>query len=298
MMLVRTALLVTLGVCAIVFIIKWKGAANAAVSEVDRENSGRPSLLQLTVGFVTDFFDTLGIGSLATTTTAYKLMRAIPDEKIIGTIIIGHALPIVAQAFIFLAVVRVDSVLLVSLIIASVLGSWFGAGIASRLPRRKIQMTMGIGLVAAAIFMLFSQLGILPGGGEASSMDPAKLVFAAIVSFVIGVLLMMGIGNYAPSLVLFSVLGMDPRAAFPIMMSSGAMMAMTGGIRFLRAGRFDTRAALGLTLGGIPAVLIAGLVVRSLPLGVLRWLVIVIVAYTAAIMLNSARAESASPNTH
>ena len=99
---------------------------------------------------------------------------------------------------------------------------------------------------------------------------------------------MLGIGSYAPSLILFSVLGMDPRAAFPIMMSSGAMMAMAGGLRFMKAGRFDTRAALGLTLGGIPAVLVAGLLVQSLPLNVLRWVVVCVVVYAATTMLRSA----------
>jgi uncharacterized membrane protein YfcA len=84
---------------------------------------------------------------------------------------------------------------------------------------------------------------------------------------------------------------MDPRAAFPIMMTSGAMMAMVGGLRFMSAGRFDTRAALGLTLGGIPGVLVAGLLIQSLPLDVLRWVVVFVVIYAAMMMLRSAMGE-------
>ncbi|HYN09040.1 MAG TPA: TSUP family transporter [Vicinamibacterales bacterium] len=189
----------------------------------------------------------MGIGSFATTTTAYKLLRVVPDERMVGTILIGHSLPVVVQAFIFLVVVQVDPAVLASLIAVSVFGSWMGAGVASK---------------------------------------PANFIF--------GALLMLGIGNYAPSLILFSVLGMDPRAAFPIMMSSGAMMAMVGGLRFMNAGRFDTRAALGLTLGGIPGVLVAGLVVRSLPLSVLRWVVVFVVVYAATTMLRSAFTERRS----
>jgi uncharacterized membrane protein YfcA len=147
---------------------------------------------------------------------------------------------------------------------------------------------MGIGLLSAAVFMSMSQLGIFPGGGTALTLAPAKLMIALVANFILGALLMLGIGSYAPSLMLFSVLGMDPRAAFPIMMSSGAMMAMAGGLRFMKAGRFDTRAALGLTLGGIPGVLVAGLLVRSLPLGVLRWVVVCVVVYAATMMLRSA----------
>lgn len=280
-MIVRTALLVVLVLAAAIFIFEWRKAAAWS----------RPSIVQLATGFVTDFFDTLGIGSLATTTTAYKMLHMVPDERIVGTIIVGHAVPIVVQAFIFLVAVKVDPVVLASLIVVSVAGSWLGAGISSRLPRRAIQLGMGIGLLAAASFMLLSQLGMFLVGGATLTLSPPKLMIALVVNFALGVVLMLGIGNYAPSLILFSVLGMDPRAAFPIMMSSGAMMAMSGGLRFMKAARFDTRAALGLTLGGIPAVLVAGLVVGSLPLRVLRWGVIFVVVYAATMMLKSAMSQ-------
>ena len=244
--------------------------------------------MQIAIGFVTDFFDTLGIGSFATTTTAYKLLHVVPDERLVGTMLIGHSLPVVVQAFIFLVVVQVDPAVLALLVAVSVFGSWMGAGVASHLPRRPIQIGMGTGLFAAALFMVMSQLGIFPGGGEALTLTPGRLMIALAANFILGALLMLGIGSYAPSLILFSVLGMDPRAAFPIMMSSGAMMAMVGGLRFMKAGRFDTRAALGLALGGIPGVLVAALLVRSLPLNVLRWVVVVVVVYAATTMLRSA----------
>jgi len=248
-------------------------------------------LIQIAIGFVTDFLDTLGIGSFATTTTAFKLLRVVPDERLVGTMLIGHSLPVVVQAFIFLVVVQVDPVVLASLVVVAVLGSWIGAGLASRLPRRPIQICMGIGLFAAAFFMLMSQLGMFPGAGTALTLTSDKLIIALVVNFILGVLLMLGIGHYAPSLILFSLLGMDPRAAFPIMMSTGAMMAMVGSVQFMKAGRFDTRVALGLTLGGIPGVLVAGLLVRSLPLSVLRWMVVVVVVYAATMMLRSAWTE-------
>ena len=147
---------------------------------------------------------------------------------------------------------------------------------------------MGTGLIAAAMFMSMSQLGLFPGGGMALTLTPGKLAIALVANFLLGGVLMLGIGTYAPTLILMSVLGMDPRAAFPIMMGSGAMMAMVGGLRFMKAGRFDTRAALGLTLGGIPGVLLAGLVVQSLPLDTLRWVIVFVVAYAATMMLRSA----------
>jgi len=268
-----------------VFIIGWRRASASQGVQAAPRGTQRPSLIQTAIGFVTDFFDTLGIGSFATTTTAYKLLRVVPDERMVGTMLVGHSLPVVVQAFIFLVVVPVDPVVLASLIAVSVFGSWIGAGVATKLPRRPIQIGMGIGLLAAASFMLLSQLGLFPGGGIALTLAPEKLVVALVANFILGALLMLGIGSYAPSLILFSVLGMDPRAAFPIMMGSGAMMAMAGGLRFMQAGRFDTRAALGLTLGGIPGVLVAGLVVQSLPLTVLRWVVVFVVFYAGTMML-------------
>jgi uncharacterized membrane protein YfcA len=251
---IRTGLLVALAALALLFIAAWR---RAAASPSAGDEVGKPSLLQTAIGFITNFFDTLGIGSFATTTTAYKVLKAVPDEQIVGTLIVGHSLPVVVQAFIFLVVVPVDPLVLVSLVVVSVLGSWLGAGVAATLPRRPIQLGMGIGLLAAATFMLMSQLGVFPGGGTALTLTSWKFVFALVVNFILGVTLMLGIGSYAPSLILFSMLGMDPRAAFPIMMGSAAMMAMAGGLRFMKAGRFHKRAALGLTLGGIPAVLIA-----------------------------------------
>ena len=86
-MIVRNALLVVLVVVAAIFIFEWRKAAAW----------NRPSIVQLATGFVTDFFDTLGIGSLATTTTAYKMLHMVSDERIVGTIIVGHAVPIVVN---------------------------------------------------------------------------------------------------------------------------------------------------------------------------------------------------------
>jgi uncharacterized membrane protein YfcA len=288
--MIRVTLLAILVALAVVFVFGWRRAIAAHDAE-SADDQRRPSFVQIAIGFVTDFFDTLGIGSFATTTSFYKMFNVVPDERIVGTMIVGHSLPVVAQALIFVVAVQVNPVVLASLVAVSVAGSWIGAGIASKLPKPAIQTGIAIGLFAAAFFMMMSQLGKFPGGGTALTLTPGKLVIALVINFLLGALLMLGIGNYAPSLILFSLLGMDPRAAFPIMMASGAMMAMAGGLRFMKAGCFDRRAALGLTLGGIPGVLVAGLLVKSLPLSVLRWMVVCVVVYAAAMMLRSALSQ-------
>lgn len=253
--------------------------------------SNVPTLVQIAIGFVTNFFDTLGIGSFATTTSAFKALRIVPDENIPGTMIVGHAIPALTQALIFIAVVNVDATVLLSLIIATLVGGWLGAGVVTRLPRRPIQIGMGTGLLLAAGFMLMTQLGLFPGGGAALGLSTAKLVIASLLFALFGSLLMIGIGSYAPSLIVLSFLGMDPRAAFPVMMGSAAMVLAAGGVRFVARSRYSIPAALGLMIGGIPAVLIAGLIVKSLPLSVLRWVVVAVVIYAALSMLRSARRD-------
>ena len=289
-MAVRTALLVVVAVAAIGYAAAW-------ARNVTRNRSGGssartlPTVIQLLIGFVTNFFDTLGIGSFATTTAAFKSLRLVPDEDIPGTMIIGHDLPVVVQAFIFIAAVSVDTKLILTLIAATVVGGWLGAGVVTRLPRQPIQIGMGVGLLLAAAFMAMTQLGLFPGGGTALALSTGKLALAAVAFAFFGAVLMIGIGNYAPSMILLSILGMDPRAAFPVMMGAGALVAMAGGIRFMRRGKYSVPAALGLTLGGIPGVLIAGLIVKSLPLPVLRWVVVCVVLYSAAAMIRSAIKE-------
>lgn len=292
MITVRNALLAAIGAAALAFIVAWIRRLRRGQPTGDGD-VGAPTVTQTVIGLVTNFFDTLGIGSFATTTTAFKALRLVPDENIPGTLIMGHGLPVVAQAFIFIAAVQVDTSVMLALIAATVAGGWLGAGVVAKLPRRPIQIGMATGLLLAATFMAMSQLGLFPGGGTALTLPAGKLAVAAVAFFGFGAVVMVGIGHYAPSLILLSVLGMDPRAAFPIMMGAGAMVAMAGGLQFMRSGRYAVRPALGLAMGGIPGVLVAGLLVKSLPLAVLRWVVVGVVVYAALLMLKSAFGDRA-----
>jgi uncharacterized membrane protein YfcA len=90
------------------------------------------------------------------------------------------------------------------------------------------------------------------------------------------------------------LLGMSPQAAFPIMMGSCAFLMPVGAVRFIREGRYRARAAIGLAVGGIPGVFLAAYVFKSLPIAWLKWLVVVVVLYTAILMLFSARRPAAA----
>jgi uncharacterized membrane protein YfcA len=278
-------LLGALALTGLVLVIRWTMARHQPTKPV--ESGSPPTLLGLLIGFVTNFFDTLGIGSFATTTAAFRLLRMVPDELIPGTMIVGHALPVVTQALFFISVVNVDPWQMTMLIAACVAGGWVGAGVVARLSRRAVQLGMGCALLIAAVFMMLGMFGQFPAGGTALTFAPGAFAIALVVNFFLGALCTLGIGNYAPSLVVFSLLGMDPRAAFPIMAGSGGFVATIAGVRFVTAGRFHWPAALGLTLGGIPGVIVAAWLVKSLPLETLRQLVLLVVLYASVTLLRA-----------
>src|SRR5882757_306589 len=282
------ALLCALSALTLWYITRWYLMERARARDPDTE-AVRPGLIDGLIGFVANFFDTLGIGSFAPTTAIFKLRRTPPDEQIPGTLNAGHAPPTVIQALIFITAVTVDLTTLISLIAAAVLGAWLGVGVVARLPRHAIQVGMGVALLISALLFMSRNLGWVPGGGDAQGLQDGSLLFAIGVNFVLGALMMLGVGLYAPCLILVSLLGMNPLAAFPIMMGACAFLMPIGGARFIRANRYSLRSALGLALGGIPGVLAAAFIVKSLPVEWLRWLVTVVVLYAALLMLNSAR---------
>ncbi len=248
-----------------------------------------PTPLQTAIGFVTAFFDTLGIGSFATTTAVYKLRDMVPVKLIPGTLNVGHVLSTIAQAFIYMQLVPVEPVTLALMIAAAVAGAWLGAGAIVRWPRRKIQIGMGVALLGAAALMLMTALNLLPVGGDTQGLAGARLGIGLAGNFVLGALMMLGIGLYAPCMILVYLLGMNPAAAVPIMMGSCAFLMPVSCVRFVNTRAYHVQAALGLALGGLPAALIAALIVKSLPLDAVRWLVVFVVIYTALNMLMTAR---------
>ncbi len=283
----KFVLVAALALAAVAYIGRWWVLERApGASPVQ---SRMPRAADALVGFVTNFFDTLGIGSFAPTTAYFKLRARMPDEQIPGTLNAGQALPTMTQALIFIATVNVDSLTLVSMILAAVLGAWLGVGLVARLSRRAIQLGMGAALLCAALLYLASNVHWMPGGGEALGLRDGRLVLAVATNALLGALMMLGVGLYAPCLILVSLLGMSPIAAFPIMMGSCGLLMPIGGARFVRSGRYNFGAALGLALGGIPGVLIAAYIVKSLPIVWLRWLVLGVVVYAAIQMLRSAR---------
>lgn len=286
----RSILFVALGVTTAIYVaILIVGLRRARRDVAGAPEAGTPILTG--TGFVTNFFDTLGIGSFATTTSIFRYFRLVRDELIPGTLNVGHTLPTIVQAFIYTQLVPVDSQTLILMIGAAMLGAWLGAGVVASWPRRKIQIGMGTTLIGFAVLMISSQVGLTPVGGTALGLTGARLAVAVTGNFVLGALMTLGIGLYAPCMILISLLGMNPTTAFPIMMGSCAFLMPIASTRFIRKKCFDWKASLGLLVGGIPAVLIAAFIVKSLSLSKVKWLVVVVVLYTAANLLRTAYRE-------
>lgn len=250
----------------------------------------QPTPRHVGIGFVTNFFDTLGIGSFATTTAAFKSWKLVPDEQIPGTLNVGHVLPTIVQALIFITGVAVEFATLISMIAAACAGAWLGAGIVAGFSRRKVQVGMGTALLFAAAVVLAQLLGLVPAG-EALALSGTLLMIGLTVNFMLGALMTLGVGLYAPCMVLVSVLGMNPTAAFPIMMGSCAFLMPVASIQFVRRNAYNLRAAVGLALGGPLAVLLAYWLITGLPTPLVRVLVLIVILYTSITMLRSAAVE-------
>jgi uncharacterized membrane protein YfcA len=242
------------------------------------------------VGAIVCFFDTLGIGSFAPTTAWLKFRKVVPDRLIPPTMLVGLTPPSMAESIIFLILlgVLVDPVLLVGCCIALLMGGLLGAPLVARTRVWIVQLVVGTALVLAAGAYAMTNLHMFPGGGTASSLPLGLMIVAIAANFVFGLLLNFGVGNYAPTLVMLSLMGMDPRLCFPIMAAGAALTGAGASIRHIQIGQIDLRIVLGLAIGGIPAVLVAAFIVKTMPLEILRWLVIVVVLYAAAVMFRAA----------
>lgn len=244
------------------------------------------------VGFIANFLDTLGIGSFATSTAMYKGLKLVEDRIIPGTLNVANCIPTVLEAFIYMTIIEVEPVTLVSMLTSATLGAYLGAGIVAKLPTKAVQKTMGISLLVVAFLMFAGKMGWFPGGGEAIGLTGVKLVIAVVVNFFLGALMTAGIGLYAPCMALVYFLGMSPAVAFPIMMGSCAFLLPVASIKFVKEKAYNRKVSVAVTLFGAVGVLIAAYIVKSLPLDILKWLVIAVILYTSINMLKDGFAGS------
>jgi uncharacterized membrane protein YfcA len=267
------ALLILLGLAILVYGVALTRAAIA--------KRVAPGAEALALGAVVNFLDTLGIGSFAPTTAWFRFRHMVPDRLIPQTLLCGLTPPAMTESVIYLVLlgVLVDPVLLFSCVIAVFAGGLVGVRLVTKARVWVVQMIVAIGLLLAAAAYAMTNLHLFPGGGTANGLPPVLMIVAILANF--------GVGNYAPTLVMLSLMGMDPRLCFPIMAGGACLMGAGASVRHIGIGEVDMRVVLGLAIGGIPAVLVAAFIVKEMPLETLRWLVFVVVVYAAAVMAHA-----------
>ena len=243
------------------------------------------------VGFLANFFDTLGIGSFAPSSAAFKMTKSVDDVLVPGTLNVGDTVPVCVEAFLFFELVEMDILTLVLMIVASVAGSILMAGVVSKFDRKHVRYAMFIGLFLLASVMLCKVLGVGPFGivGEELGLRGIKLVIAVVVNFILGALMSIGVGLYAPCMALCALLGLNVGCAFPAMMGSCAyLMEFGNGPKFIQEGKYDMYASLMQAIFGAIGVFFAYVFVKSLPIATLTKLVVIVVYITSFLFLRDA----------
>jgi uncharacterized membrane protein YfcA len=228
--------------------------------------------------------DTLGIGSFAPTTMLVEMTKQLDnDRQLPGTLNVSHTVPVIIEAFIFITVVKVAPLTLFSLVIAAIAGSYIGSKTVSKLPEKKVQFYMGIALIVTAALMAMKQLGLLDllgTGNHLTGLTGIKLIIGIVGNFILGALMTIGVGLYAPCMALVYMLGLSPLVAFPIMMASCAGLMPVAGTNFIKSGDYSRKVSLAITIGGIFGVIVATRFVTGLDMTVLTWIVIAVVLYS------------------
>ena len=247
------------------------------------------------VGFIANFFDTLGIGSFAPSTAMYKFAKSVDDINIPGTLNVGDTFPVLVEAFLFFGFVEMDTTTLVTMLVAATAGAWLGADIVTKLNRTMVRWCMGIGLFILGIVMACKQFGVGPFGitGTELGLTGTKLIIAIVANFILGALMNISVGLYAPCMALCAVLGMDIRVAFPVMMGSCAyLMAFGNTPVFVKRSRYDVIGVITNGIFGCIGVYCAYYFVKSLPLTVLLYVVICVVFLTSLMFFRDAIRDS------
>ena len=246
-------------------------------------------LITSIIGFITNFFDTLGIGSFAPLTALLRGFKQIEDKLIPGTLNVSVTIPVMIEAFVFITIIKVEKITLFLMIVAAIIGSAIGAGILSKLSEKLIQRLVGIALIITAFLLLSGQMGWIKelGVGKAIGLTGIKLIIAILVNIALGAFQAAGIGMYAPSMALVYLLGMSPEVAFPLMMASSAFALPSASIRYIKDQAYNRKAAITITLSGSIGVLIAAFIVKTLDVYLLTWLVIIVIIYTGITLIKS-----------
>lgn len=237
------------------------------------------------IGFITDLGDTLGIGSFATTTGLFKITKFSDDDsKLPGTLNAVHAIPVMFEALLFITAVKIEITTLVPMTLAAILGAYVGPHLTRRWNVQVVRVALATALIIAAGIIVYRMffLPVVVGSTTPHGLHGVLLPIGILFNFLIGNLMTIGLGNYAPELIFFTLMGVNPTIAFPVMMLDAAMIMAISGREFIKMNRVQWRGFAGIIVGGVIGVFVAVTIVKQLPLNILNWLIILIALMTAA----------------
>ncbi len=243
------------------------------------------------------FFDVIGIGSYGPFTATFKLTKICRDKYIPGTLQVSCVVYQMIAGVFFITNVEVDVVTLACCIGACAVGAYIGAYFISRLNLNKIRIAMGCALIVVAAVLILGLMGLTSFEGTELGLSGWKLILITIICLVLGALMSLGIGCYAPIMACVSLLGMDPHTAFPIMMGSCAVLIPVSAIRYLQDSynapkpTYDRKIAVIFSTIGLIGAFVAMFIITSMPLQYLKILVIIVLLFVAALMLKDGLAK-------
>ncbi len=244
--------------------------------------------LGMLIGFFTDFGDTLGIGSFATTTAAFRATHYVEDDRQLpGTLNAMHAIPVMVEALFFITAVKVELSTLLPMTTAAVVGAYVGTHVTKNWHAPTVQRVMSGALFIAVVIMIIRMI-TNPGADNALTVHGLHgwwLVLGIAFNFGVGILMTMGLGNYAPELIFFSLMGVNPAIAFPVMMLDAALIMPTTAWNVIKMDRISWRGFAGVTIGGVLGVIVAAKFFTSMDIDLLKKLIVVVSLWTAVGLL-------------
>ncbi|MGX7418711.1 sulfite exporter TauE/SafE family protein [Carnobacterium gallinarum] len=235
--------------------------------------------------FIIFFLSTFGISDFAIGTVLYPKLNWVSIKKLPGTLNTQCVIPVAAMALSYITSIDVGIKTLAVCIICQVIGAYIGPRFVVKLPERTIKIFVGIGLIIAAILIFAGQMNWIPSNGTATELFGGKLILARFLLFVYGALNNIGIGSYALTMVTVYLLGLNPIAAFPIMMGACTFSVPIGSSQFIKFNQYSRKITLFTAIFGVLGVLVAVFLVKSLNTVMLKWLVILVLIYSAYTML-------------
>ena len=288
-MSVQTILLEVLAILTVIYLIVF---VLDLIKHKNDSEKGTNFIVMSVIGFVINFFDVFGIGSFATGTALMKAFKQTDDRLIPGTLNVCFCIPVAIESFLFINGVEVEPVTLASMIVAAVVGAYLGAGVVAKLPTKVIRLLMGTALIVIGIVIVIQMMGLIPSSGVATGLSGIKLVIGIAANFILGALMTAGVGMYAPCLALVCLLGINPMIAFPIMMGSSAYLMPVASLKFIKEGAYNRKASLAIAIFGIFGVFIGYRFIKMLNLNALKFIIIIVMAYSAVSLFYSAYKDS------